>query len=75
MPNHSTDIDEALGAMSTESLPFVLRFAEPVQHTDMPGYYDREKQIWISPESRVPPVTLRTSAPERTDEIDQGPGV
>ena len=55
--------------------PFVLRFAESVTPTVTPGYYDRERQVWIAPEGLSAPHTLNTSAPERTDEIDQGPGI
>lgn len=56
-------------------VPFVLKFAEPVLRSASSGYYDREKQLWIYPEGMQKQNTLRTSAPERTDEIDQGPGV
>ena len=58
--------------------PFILRFAEPAVPTVTPGSYDKEKQLWISPEGCATSAhakTLATSAPERTDEIDQGEGV
>ena len=58
--------------------PFILKFAEPVQPTVTPGTYDKEKQVWLTPEgcpSFSNTNTLATSAPERTDEIDQGEGV
>lgn len=58
--------------------PFILRFAEPVTHTTTPGYYDRDKQLWVTPKGmadRTPEFTIRTSAPEKTDEIDQGTGI
>lgn len=57
------------------SLPFILRFAEPVPQSKVSGHYDYEKQVWITTGKMVGPMTLRTSAPEATDEIDQGPGI
>ena len=58
--------------------PFILSFAEPVTPTITPGTYDREKQMWLTPDGHTATAntnTLATSAPERTDEIDQGEGV
>jgi hypothetical protein len=55
--------------------PFILKFAEPVAPSRTPGFYDRDNQVWVAPEGLGSQHTLRTSVPERTDEIDQGPGV
>jgi hypothetical protein len=61
--------------------PFVLRFGEaaPLRGVTS-GSYDRERQVWVAPAGEGlaygnTPTTLNTSAPERTDEIDQGEGV
>jgi len=58
---------------SDRDLPFVLRFAEAVPSSYSPGFYDYENQIWVGPSDGR--FTIRTSAPERTDEVDQGTNV
>ena len=60
---------------TTLGTPFVLKFAEHVVPSVTSGHYDRETQLWVTPEGQADRNTLATSAPERTDEIDQGPNV